>query len=151
MIYRLKKLKLRLRPRPNTPPPHPPPPHSMQCYATVWATCRKQQISHLWMEGWGDGCGREGKFRKYIRYGCKSLLGNFKQRSVWKKKAEGNISLHCHCNWTLCALSGHKADPKKHVLIMDEVDGMAGNEDRGGMQVGMIVNCRLQNGAPICS
>ena len=23
----------------------------------------------------------------------------------------------------------------KHVLIMDEVDGMAGNEDRGGMQV----------------
>lgn len=31
--------------------------------------------------------------------------------------------------------TGHKADPKKHVLIMDEVDGMAGNEDRGGMQV----------------
>ena len=26
--------------------------------------------------------------------------------------------------------SGHK-----HVLIMDEVDGMAGNEDRGGVQV----------------
>ena len=24
---------------------------------------------------------------------------------------------------------------KKHVLIMDEVDGMSGNEDRGGMQV----------------
>ena len=24
---------------------------------------------------------------------------------------------------------------KRHVLIMDEVDGMAGNEDRGGMQV----------------
>lgn len=24
----------------------------------------------------------------------------------------------------------------KHVLIMDEVDGMAGNEDRGGIQVG---------------
>ena len=23
----------------------------------------------------------------------------------------------------------------KHVLIMDEVDGMAGNEDRGGIQV----------------
>ena len=43
------------------------------------------------------------------------------------------------CNWTLCTLSGHKADPKKHVLIMDEVDGMAGNEDRGGMQVRMII------------
>ncbi|XP_058797913.1 replication factor C subunit 1 [Phymastichus coffea] len=25
-------------------------------------------------------------------------------------------------------------DPPKHVLLMDEVDGMAGNEDRGGMQ-----------------
>ena len=24
---------------------------------------------------------------------------------------------------------------KRHVLIMDEVDGMSGNEDRGGMQV----------------
>ena len=35
----------------------------------------------------------------------------------------------------LCDVTGHKADPKKHVLIMDEVDGMAGNEDRGGMQV----------------
>ena len=31
--------------------------------------------------------------------------------------------------------TGHKADPRKHVLLMDEVDGMAGNEDRGGMQV----------------
>lgn len=31
-------------------------------------------------------------------------------------------------------LPGMKADPMKHVLIMDEVDGMAGNEDRGGMQ-----------------
>ncbi len=26
-------------------------------------------------------------------------------------------------------------DSKKHCLMMDEVDGMAGNEDRGGMQV----------------
>ena len=24
---------------------------------------------------------------------------------------------------------------KRHVLIMDEVDGMSGNEDRGGVQV----------------
>ena len=26
---------------------------------------------------------------------------------------------------------------QNHCLIMDEVDGMAGNEDRGGMQVGI--------------
>ena len=34
--------------------------------------------------------------------------------------------------------------PSKHVLLMDEVDGMAGNEDRGGMQVwgeNMIFTC----------
>lgn len=30
----------------------------------------------------------------------------------------------------------------KHVLIMDEVDGMAGNEDRGGIQV-MLINPAL--------
>lgn len=28
----------------------------------------------------------------------------------------------------------------KHVLIMDEVDGMAGNEDRGGIQVHMHID-----------
>lgn len=28
-----------------------------------------------------------------------------------------------------------KVDGQKHCLIMDEVDGMAGNEDRGGIQV----------------
>ena len=67
------------------------------------------------------------------------------------KKQRGTLVYIVSCNWTLCALSGHKADPKKHVLIMDEVDGMAGNEDRGGMQVRMIVNCRLQNGVRICS
>jgi len=26
----------------------------------------------------------------------------------------------------------------KHCLIMDEVDGMAGNEDRGGIQVSQV-------------
>ena len=40
-----------------------------------------------------------------------------------------------------CRLLGNRAshkDPEdswKHCLIMDEVDGMAGNEDRGGIQV----------------
>lgn len=28
-------------------------------------------------------------------------------------------------------LTGKQAVSKKHVLVMDEVDGMAGNEDRG--------------------
>lgn len=32
----------------------------------------------------------------------------------------------------------------KHVLIMDEVDGMAGNEDRGGIQVGIHTLIQLQ-------
>ncbi len=37
----------------------------------------------------------------------------------------------------------------KHVLIMDEVDGMAGNEDRGGMQVsgaGAVMNTFVRGG-----
>ncbi|EDV94849.1 replication factor C subunit 1 [Drosophila grimshawi] len=40
----------------------------------------------------------------------------------------GNKSLYGYANGQSQAVS------KKHVLIMDEVDGMAGNEDRGGMQ-----------------
>jgi len=32
-----------------------------------------------------------------------------------------------------------RADSWKHCLIMDEVDGMAGNEDRGGIQVLQVV------------
>uniref|UniRef100_A0A4W5LNF6 Uncharacterized protein n=1 Tax=Hucho hucho TaxID=62062 RepID=A0A4W5LNF6_9TELE len=33
----------------------------------------------------------------------------------------------------------------KHVLIMDEIDGMAGNEDRGGIQemIGLIKQSRI--------
>ncbi|CAH0600208.1 unnamed protein product [Chrysodeixis includens] len=36
--------------------------------------------------------------------------------------------------------TGKQALTKKHVLVMDEVDGMAGNEDRGGLQelIGLI-------------
>lgn len=36
----------------------------------------------------------------------------------------------------------HAVDGQRHCLIMDEVDGMAGNEDRGGMQVQA---CELRN------
>ena len=32
--------------------------HSLvQCFATVWALCRKQLTPQLWMEGRGEGCG----------------------------------------------------------------------------------------------
>ena len=43
--------------------------------------------------------------------------------------------VHVYYIWCISVLAGNKADPSKHVLLMDEVDGMAGNEDRGGMQV----------------
>ncbi|KFP81624.1 Replication factor C subunit 1, partial [Apaloderma vittatum] len=39
-----------------------------------------------------------------------------------------NTSIKDFCSGTSSSVSG------KHVLIMDEVDGMAGNEDRGGIQ-----------------
>lgn len=51
-----------------------------------------------------------------------------------KRTLEEQIS-HSLSNKTMDGfLTGQKADPSKHVLLMDEVDGMAGNEDRGGMQ-----------------
>ncbi|XP_071599814.1 replication factor C subunit 1 isoform X1 [Heliangelus exortis] len=45
-----------------------------------------------------------------------------------------NTSIKDFCSGTSSSVSG------KHVLIMDEVDGMAGNEDRGGIQelIGLI-------------
>lgn len=38
----------------------------------------------------------------------------------------------------LCFAGTSQTVSSKHVLIMDEVDGMAGNEDRGGIQVNHI-------------
>ena len=45
-----------------------------------------------------------------------------------------------YCDLTLrFSHSGNREEASNHVLIMDEVDGMAGNEDRGGMQVGVLL------------
>ena len=50
-------------------------------------------------------------------------------------------TLHEQVASLLCCLSigalvkGGVASGWRHALIMDDVDGMAGNEDRGGMQV----------------
>lgn len=38
-------------------------------------------------------------------------------------------------NCTCISGSRQSNDGRKHCLLMDEVDGMAGNEDRGGVQV----------------
>lgn len=40
---------------------------------------------------------------------------------------------------------GQKTTTKKRVLLMDEVDGMAGNEDRGGIQelINLIKNTSI--------
>uniref|UniRef100_A0ABK9MQN0 Replication factor C subunit 1 n=1 Tax=Glossina morsitans morsitans TaxID=37546 RepID=A0ABK9MQN0_GLOMM len=50
-----------------------------------------------------------------------------------------NKSLHGYFHGASQAMT------KKHVLIMDEVDGMAGNEDRGGIQelIGLIKNSSI--------
>lgn len=42
----------------------------------------------------------------------------------------------------VCFIGTSQTVSRKHVLIMDEVDGMAGNEDRGGIQV-MQINAAL--------
>ncbi|OPJ71031.1 replication factor C subunit 1 [Patagioenas fasciata monilis] len=50
-----------------------------------------------------------------------------------------NTSIKDFCYGTSSSVSG------KHVLIMDEVDGMAGNEDRGGIQelIGLIRHTKI--------
>ncbi|KAM9295280.1 replication factor C subunit 1 isoform 2-T2 [Morus bassanus] len=50
-----------------------------------------------------------------------------------------NTSIKDFCCGTSSSVSG------KHVLIMDEVDGMAGNEDRGGIQelIGLIRHTKI--------
>ncbi|KFQ56375.1 Replication factor C subunit 1, partial [Nestor notabilis] len=50
-----------------------------------------------------------------------------------------NTSIKDFCSGTSSSVSG------KHVLIMDEVDGMAGNEDRGGIQelIGLIRHTKV--------
>ncbi|XP_009278447.1 PREDICTED: replication factor C subunit 1 [Aptenodytes forsteri] len=50
-----------------------------------------------------------------------------------------NTSIKDFCSGTSSSVSG------KHVLIMDEVDGMAGNEDRGGIQelIGLIRQTKI--------
>lgn len=58
-------------------------------------------------------------------------LNNNEEQSAWLA-----VSL-------FVVVAGQKADPSKHVLLMDEVDGMAGNEDRGGMQVRIKHDCCL--------
>lgn len=46
-----------------------------------------------------------------------------------------NVAAFIAC---LCFIGTSQKVSSKHVLIMDEVDGMAGNEDRGGIQVTRI-------------
>ena len=50
----------------------------------------------------------------------------------------------------MCFVGTSQTVSSEHVLIMDEVDGMAGNEDRGGIQVnkleGMWIRLTLTTG-----
>lgn len=52
---------------------------------------------------------------------------------------QNEVASHLSCLSIDTFLGGakhHVTSGRRHALIMDEVDGMAGNEDRGGMQVG---------------
>ncbi|XP_060864496.1 replication factor C subunit 1 isoform X2 [Metopolophium dirhodum] len=50
-----------------------------------------------------------------------------------KKQLQNNVS-ELLSSTSLSPFLGGKSVTKKHALLMDEVDGMAGNEDRGGVQ-----------------
>lgn len=50
-----------------------------------------------------------------------------------KKQLQNNVS-ELLSSTSLSPFMSGKSVTKKHALLMDEVDGMAGNEDRGGVQ-----------------
>jgi len=51
------------------------------------------------------------------------------------KRCKQNLVCVCISGCRQQPQSSSVADGRKHCLLMDEVDGMAGNEDRGGVQV----------------
>lgn len=54
-----------------------------------------------------------------------------------KRTLQEEVAVHLGC-LSIDAFregSGGVVSGRRHALIMDEVDGMAGNEDRGGVQV----------------
>lgn len=51
-----------------------------------------------------------------------------------------NLGDASFCKSRVCFVGTSQTVSSKHVLIMDEVDGMAGNEDRGGIQVNKIIS-----------
>ena len=54
-----------------------------------------------------------------------------------KKRLHDEVATQLHCTSidVFRTKSVGVSSGQRHALIMDEVDGMAGNEDRGGVQV----------------
>lgn len=78
----------------------------------------------------------------------KSLVPFFQSMSVIKYPfpitfISEQIVSSCH----LLPGGGESKTSSKHVLVMDEVDGMAGNEDRGG--IGELINLIKNSKCPV--
>ena len=72
---------------------------------------------------------------------CKELGMSYVEMNASSTRSKNNLQdkvSQLLSNYSLLTNSGSVND--KHVLIMDEVDGMAGNEDRGGVQVSFIAH-----------
>lgn len=65
----------------------------------------------------------DGRNKKSLQEDVRDLLANTKLTSFFKVNSENSESKHDKSMLTA-----------KHCVVMDEVDGMAGNEDRGGIQ-----------------
>ncbi|CAD5118848.1 DgyrCDS7526 [Dimorphilus gyrociliatus] len=71
---------------------------------------------------------------------CKELGYSFVELNASDSRSKKSITeqvselLHCSSLSQWASGKDNKVDKKEHVLLMDEVDGMSGNEDRGGMQ-----------------
>ena len=115
----------------SCPPPtptHPPPPSSSKREELINLDCIQYYAIHTQTQENGYS---------YVEMNASST------RNKCTLHDEVTSQLSCLSLGALrkgCVSSG-----RRHALIMDEVDGMAGNEDRGGMQVQKFKVCAPRN------
>lgn len=76
------------------------------------------------------------------------MQGNLKSLIFFKYNNTIEVFLSdsfAHNKMSSAVLTGGNSTSRNHVLLMDEVDGMAGNEDRGGIQelIALIKNTKI--------
>uniref|UniRef100_A0A8C9FB15 Replication factor C subunit 1 n=1 Tax=Pavo cristatus TaxID=9049 RepID=A0A8C9FB15_PAVCR len=91
-----------------------------------------------WLRSWHKNTSEDGQGDDYVELNASDTRSKNSLKEVVAESLN-NTSIKDFCSGTSSSVSG------KHVLIMDEVDGMAGNEDRGGIQelIGLIRHTQI--------